>query len=59
MFMRLGFAVAIHTQPELLVVDEVLAVGDLPFQVRCLDRIREMRARASGSCSSATTSPPC
>ena len=43
MFMRLGFAVAIHTRPDLLIVDEVLAVGDLPFQVRCLDRIREMK----------------
>jgi ABC-type polysaccharide/polyol phosphate transport system ATPase subunit len=48
MFMRLGFAVAVHTDPELLVVDEVLAVGDLPFQVRCLDRIREMRAQGAG-----------
>jgi ABC-type polysaccharide/polyol phosphate transport system ATPase subunit len=43
MFMRLGFAVAVHTDPEMLIVDEVLAVGDMPFQVRCLDRIREMR----------------
>jgi len=43
MYMRLGFAVAVHTDPELLLVDEVLAVGDLPFQVKCLDRIREMR----------------
>ncbi|MCW2498615.1 MAG: transporter ATP-binding protein [Frankiales bacterium] len=48
MFMRLGFAVAIHTQPDLLVVDEVLAVGDLPFQVRCLERIREMREQGVG-----------
>ena len=43
MFMRLGFSVAVHTRPELLIVDEVLAVGDLPFQVRCLDRIRAMK----------------
>jgi len=43
MFMRLGFSVAVHTHPQLLIVDEVLAVGDLPFQVRCLDRIRELR----------------
>ena len=43
MYMRLGFAVAVHTDPRLLVVDEVLAVGDLPFQARCLDRIRTMR----------------
>lgn len=48
MFMRLGFAVAIHTEPELLIVDEVLAVGDLPFQVRCLDRIRELRDAGTG-----------
>jgi ABC-type polysaccharide/polyol phosphate transport system ATPase subunit len=48
MFMRLGFSVAVHTRPELLIVDEVLAVGDLPFQVRCLDRIREMREEGVG-----------
>jgi ABC-type polysaccharide/polyol phosphate transport system ATPase subunit len=48
MFMRLGFSVAIHTRPELLIVDEVLAVGDLPFQVRCLDRIRELRSSGVG-----------
>ncbi|MCA1822695.1 MAG: ABC transporter ATP-binding protein [Mycobacteriales bacterium] len=48
MFMRLGFSVAIHTDPQLLIVDEVLAVGDLPFQMRCLDRIREMRAAGVG-----------
>ena len=48
MFMRLGFAVAVHTEPELLVVDEVLAVGDMPFQVRCLERIRAMRDAGAG-----------
>jgi len=48
MFMRLGFSVAVHTRPELLIVDEVLAVGDLPFQVRCLDRIREMKDSGVG-----------
>ena len=48
MFMRLGFSVAIHTDPELLIVDEVLAVGDLPFQARCLDRIKAMRAEGVG-----------
>jgi ABC-type polysaccharide/polyol phosphate transport system ATPase subunit len=48
MFMRLGFAVAVHTRPTLLVVDEVLAVGDLPFQLRCLDRIRELRGEGVG-----------
>jgi ABC-type polysaccharide/polyol phosphate transport system ATPase subunit len=48
MFMRLGFSVAIATEPELLLVDEVLAVGDLPFQVKCLDRIREIRESGAG-----------
>lgn len=48
MYMRLGFAVAVHTAPELLVVDEVLAVGDLPFQVKCLDRIRSLKEQGVG-----------
>ncbi|HOR26759.1 MAG TPA: ABC transporter ATP-binding protein [Candidatus Sumerlaeota bacterium] len=43
MFLRLGFAIAVHADPEILLVDEVLAVGDLEFQERCLARIREMR----------------
>ena len=43
MFMRLGFSVAIHLHPDILLVDEVLAVGDQAFQLRCLDRIREMK----------------
>jgi ABC-type polysaccharide/polyol phosphate transport system ATPase subunit len=43
MYMRLGFAVAVHTEPELLIVDEVLAVGDVLFQVRCVERIKAMR----------------
>jgi ABC-2 type transport system ATP-binding protein len=44
MFMRLGFAVAVHTDPEIFLVDEVLAVGDPPFQKKCLERIREFHA---------------
>lgn len=40
MYVRLGFAVAVHVEPELLLVDEVLAVGDEAFQRKCLDRIR-------------------
>jgi ABC-2 type transport system ATP-binding protein len=43
MYARLGFAIAIHTDPELLLVDETLAVGDAPFQKKCLDRIIQMQ----------------
>ena len=43
MYARLGFSIAIHTDPELLLVDEVLAVGDEPFQKKCLDRIKQMQ----------------
>ena len=42
MYARLGFAIAIHTDPELLLVDEILAVGDAPFQKKCLDKIKEI-----------------
>jgi ABC-2 type transport system ATP-binding protein len=40
MYVRLAFAVAVHTDPDLLLVDEVLAVGDEAFQRKCLDKIR-------------------
>jgi ABC-2 type transport system ATP-binding protein len=43
MYARLGFAIAIHTDPELLLVDEILAVGDAPFQKKCLDKIKDMQ----------------
>ena len=43
MFMRLGFSVAIHTDPQVLLVDEVLAVGDQTFQVKCLERMRQLQ----------------
>jgi ABC-type polysaccharide/polyol phosphate transport system ATPase subunit len=45
MWVRLGFAVAIHTDPEILLVDEVLAVGDEAFAHRCLRRIEELLAQ--------------
>jgi ABC-2 type transport system ATP-binding protein len=43
MYVRLGFAVAVHVEPEILIVDEVLAVGDEAFQRRCLGRIRDFQ----------------
>lgn len=45
MYVRLGFAVAIHAEPDLLLVDEVLAVGDAAFQHKCLDAIQAFRRR--------------
>jgi ABC-2 type transport system ATP-binding protein len=43
MLVRLGFAVAVHVDPEILLVDEVLAVGDEAFQAKCLGRIRSFQ----------------
>ena len=44
MYVRLAFAVAVHTDPDLLLVDEVLAVGDEAFQRKCLDTIRRFQS---------------
>lgn len=43
MYVRLGFAIAIHSKPDIMLVDEILAVGDAKFQRKCLDKIKEMR----------------
>jgi ABC-type polysaccharide/polyol phosphate transport system ATPase subunit len=45
MFFRLGFAVAVHVNPEVLLVDEVLAVGDADFQEKCFAHIEQLRSR--------------
>jgi lipopolysaccharide transport system ATP-binding protein len=45
MFVRLGFAVAINVDPTVLIIDEVLAVGDAEFQAKCGDKIAEFRER--------------
>lgn len=47
MYMRLGFSVAIHVNPDILVVDEILAVGDQAFQAKCLDAILDMKRRGT------------
>jgi ABC-type polysaccharide/polyol phosphate transport system ATPase subunit len=44
MYVRLGFSIAAHLDPDILLLDEVLAVGDAAFQRKCLDRISELRA---------------
>jgi ABC-2 type transport system ATP-binding protein len=43
MLVRLGFAVAVHVDPEVLLVDEVLAVGDEAFQAKCIERVRQFQ----------------
>lgn len=43
MYMRLGFSIAIHLNPQILLIDEVLAVGDASFQRKCFDRVHRLR----------------
>ena len=43
MFSRLGFAIAVHTDSDIFLIDEVLAVGDKPFKRKCLQRMQEIR----------------
>jgi len=45
MYMRLGFSVAIHVYPDILIIDEILAVGDQSFQAKCMDRIIAMKRK--------------
>ena len=45
MYVRLAFAVAAHLEPEILVVDEVLAVGDVEFQKKCLEKMKDVASR--------------
>ena len=47
MYMRLAFAVAIHVDADILLVDEILAVGDLAFQAKCLDRMRQIKEQGT------------
>lgn len=47
MYVRLAFSVAIHTEPDVLIVDEALSVGDIRFQMKCLARIEALRARGA------------
>lgn len=43
MFARLAFAVSINVEPDILIVDEALSVGDTRFQVKCIDKMRELQ----------------
>ena len=47
MYLRLGFSVAVHVKPEILLVDEVLAVGDVEFQAKCFTHIEGLRAQGA------------
>lgn len=45
MYLRLAFSVAVHTDPDIFLIDEILAVGDEPFQRKCLERVSELKAQ--------------
>jgi ABC-2 type transport system ATP-binding protein len=47
MYVRLGFSTAVAVRPDILLADEILAVGDVEFQAKCLTRIEEMRSEGT------------
>ncbi|MGZ8750127.1 MAG: ABC transporter ATP-binding protein, partial [Pseudonocardia sp.] len=47
MYVRLGFAIAVNLEPEILIVDEIVAVGDEEFQRRCIDYLHDLRERGT------------
>ena len=47
MYVRLGFAVAVHVKPEILVIDEILAVGDADFQQKCFDHFAQLKQQSA------------
>jgi ABC-2 type transport system ATP-binding protein/lipopolysaccharide transport system ATP-binding protein len=47
MYVRLGFAVAVNVDPEILLVDEVIAVGDEEFQRRCMNHMNQLREKGT------------
>ena len=59
MQVRLAFSVMIQVDADILLIDEVLAVGDAAFQQKCFDEFARIRDRAARSCSSPTTWAPC
>ena len=55
MYVRLGFSVAVHVDPEILMVDEVIAVGDAEFQRRCHEHFYKLRSHWAPRSSSSPT----